>query len=134
MIRIAQRAALGGALLALALSASAKLPPPSDEAKAKAAEASAKSAWSDKVAAFQLCKAQDRVVAKYQADARKAGKEPKPAAGNGAACTDPGPFAYTPPDPKPLEVSGAHSPPATATSPPSSNAPAASAPVPAKKP
>ena len=35
----------------------AKLPPQSDEAKAKAAETAAKTAWSDKVASFQLCKA-----------------------------------------------------------------------------
>ncbi|HET8744178.1 MAG TPA: hypothetical protein VFM98_01135, partial [Ramlibacter sp.] len=34
-------------------------------------------------------------------------------------CTDPGPFAYAPPEQKPLETSGAHSPAATATSPPS---------------
>jgi hypothetical protein len=34
-------------------------------------------------------------------------------------CADPGPFAYAPPDQKPLETSGAHSPAATATSPPS---------------
>jgi hypothetical protein len=34
-------------------------------------------------------------------------------------CADPGPFAYAPPEQKPLEASGAHSPPATATSPPS---------------
>ena len=34
-------------------------------------------------------------------------------------CADPGPFAYAPPEQKPLETSGAHSPAATATSPPS---------------
>jgi hypothetical protein len=34
-------------------------------------------------------------------------------------CSDPGPFAYTPPAQKPLETSGAHSPPATAATPPS---------------
>ncbi len=34
-------------------------------------------------------------------------------------CADPGPFAYTPPEQKPLESSGAHSPAATAISPPS---------------
>ena len=34
-------------------------------------------------------------------------------------CSDPGPFAYAPPEQKPLETSGAHSPAATATSPPS---------------
>lgn len=34
-------------------------------------------------------------------------------------CSDPGPFASTPPEQKPLEASGAHSPVATAASPPS---------------
>jgi hypothetical protein len=34
-------------------------------------------------------------------------------------CTNPGPFAYAPPEQKPLESSGAHSPAANATSPPS---------------
>ncbi|MES2939635.1 MAG: hypothetical protein V4864_18270 [Pseudomonadota bacterium] len=47
-------------------------------------------------------------------------------------CADPGPFAYTPPDQKPLEASGAHSPTGTATSPPSVNKPSAEM-VPAKK-
>ena len=36
-----------------------------------------------------------------------------------APCADPGPFAYAPPEQKPLETSGAHSPAATAASPPS---------------
>jgi hypothetical protein len=40
---------------------------------------------------------------------------PPPAPG----CADPGPFAYAPPEQKPLEASGAHSPAANATSPPS---------------
>jgi hypothetical protein len=35
------------------------------------------------------------------------------------SCADPGPFAYAAPEQKPLEVSGAHSPAATAASPPS---------------
>lgn len=34
-------------------------------------------------------------------------------------CQDPGPFAYNPPEQKPLETSGAHSPTGTAASPPS---------------
>jgi type II secretory pathway pseudopilin PulG len=101
----------------------AKLPPLSDEAKAKAAETAAKTAWSDKVAGFQLCKALDRVAAAYQSDARKAGKDVKPTAT--PACTDPGAFSYTPPDAKPAEAAGAHSPPQTAATPPSSKTPAA---------
>jgi len=109
----------------------AKLPPLSDEAKAKAAETTAKTAWSDKVAAYKLCQSMDHVAAVYLADAKKAGKDVKPVAT--PACTDPGPFAYTPPDQKPLEASGAHSPPGKANSPPSNNTPAA-AQAPAKKP
>jgi hypothetical protein len=106
-------------LVCTAGSAAAKFPPPTEEAKAKAAEAAAKTAWTDKVSAFQLCKAQDRVAAKYVSDAKKAGKDVKPAATT-PPCTDPGPFAYTAP---PLEASGAHSPPATAAGPPSTQAP-----------
>lgn len=133
--------------------AAAKLPPPDDAAKAKAAETAAKAAWQAKVDGYQLCKAQDRVAARYRTDAAK---QPKPApagtampvataaapqagasaaaapaaAGASAAgtpavaaapppCQDPGPFAYNPPEQKPLETSGAHSPSGTAASPPS---------------
>ena len=46
-------------------------------------------------------------------------KPPMPA----PACADPGPFTYTPPEAKPLEASGAHSPAGTATSPPSTKQP-----------
>ena len=74
----------------------AKLPPLSDEAKAKAAETAAKSAWGDKLAAFQLCKSQDRAAAAFQAKAKQAGKEVKPGAAL-PACTDPGPFAAAAP-------------------------------------
>jgi len=102
--------------------ASAKLPPPSAEAAAKAAEAAAKAAWNGKVANYQLCKSQDRVAAHYLRTAKDA-KAPTPT----AACADPGPFAYTPPSDKPVEASGAHSPAGTASSPPSTQAPAASA-------
>ena len=42
-----------------------------------------------------------------------------PAAATVPPCTEPGPFAYAPPEQKPLETSGAHSPAATAASPPS---------------
>ena len=55
------------ALAAVALAVSAKIPPPTldDAAKAKAAEAAAKTAWQAKVDAFQLCKVQDKLAAKY---------------------------------------------------------------------
>ena len=60
------------------LSAVAKLPALSDEAKAKAAETAAKSAWSDKISGFQLCKAQDRSAGHYAATMKQAGKDVKP--------------------------------------------------------
>jgi hypothetical protein len=110
-------------LLAAASAASlAKLPALSDEAKAKAAEAAAKTAWTGKVDAYQLCKSQDKVAAAYYKSAKAAGKETKPAAA-APACADPGPFAYTPPAAKPIEAAGAHSPAGTATSPPSTKQP-----------
>jgi len=109
----------------------AKLPPLSDDAKAKADEARAKSAHGDKVAAYKLCQSMDKVAASYLADAKKAGRDIKPVAT--PPCADPGPFAYTPPSQKPLEASGAHSPPGKAVSPPSTNTPAKDAQAPAKK-
>lgn len=77
------------ALACVASAALAKLPAPSDEAKAKAAEAAAKTAWTGKVNAFKLCKAQDQVVAHYK---KATGKAAAPV----GACADPGPFVYTP--------------------------------------
>jgi hypothetical protein len=114
--------------LVLAGSAFAKLPPPPDtpEAKAKAAETAARTAWTGKVEAYQLCMSQDKVAAKYRADAAAAGKQLPPPIPL-PACADPGPFAFTPPEQKPIEASGAHSPPGNASSPPSNNQPAAAA-------
>lgn len=111
------------ALTALAVAATlahAKLPPLSPEAQQKADEAKAKAAWTDKVAAYQLCKSMDRVAAHYLKTAKSQGKDaPAPVAT--PPCTDPGPFvAASPTDKKPLEASGAHSPPATAATPPGS--------------
>lgn len=57
-----------------------------------------------------------------QASASQGGSTPVAAVGpvvGTTPCADPGPFAYAPPEQKPLETSGAHSPAATATSPPS---------------
>ena len=110
--------------LAVPLLASAKLPPVSPEAKMKADEAAARSAWTDKVGAYRLCQAQDRVADVYHRQVKASGKEPA-AAVNATPCADPGPFAYTPVAQKPLEAAGAHSPPGTASSPPSTNATAA---------
>ncbi|HSV48132.1 MAG TPA: hypothetical protein VLJ58_20245 [Ramlibacter sp.] len=50
-----------------------------------------------------------------------------------APCVDAGPFAYNPPEQKPLEAAGAHSPSGTAASPPS-NKPTAAEMAPARKP
>ena len=114
--------------------ASAKIAAPvlTPEAKVKAAEATAKTAWSNKVADFQLCKSQDRVAAHYLVSVKN-----KPAAASAAApaapsatpaCGDPGAFAFTPETektPPPLEAAGAHSPPKTASTPPNTTAPAA---------
>jgi hypothetical protein len=81
---------LGSALL-LAGAALAKLPAPSDEVKAKAAEAAAKTAWTGKLEAYQLCKAQDKVAARTK-PVVKGAKPVAPA----STCVDPGPFAYVP--------------------------------------
>jgi hypothetical protein len=133
------------ALIMAAGFAVAKLPPLDDAAKAKAAEAAAKTAWQGKVDAYQLCKSQDKVAAAYgknktapkDAKAAKPASAPAMAAASAAsaatpaasgtpvayapppACADPGPFAYNPPEQKPLETSGAHSPSGNAASPPS---------------
>ena len=136
---------LAGALAMTAGLALAKSPPPvlDDAAKAKAAETAAKTAWQAKADAYLLCTAQDKVVAVYAkssgkpvpapAAAKTAATAAKPAASAASAtvaatpvtfaaptpCSDPGPFAYNPPEQKPLETSGAHSPAGTAASPPS---------------
>ena len=112
----------------------AKLPAPDDAAKAKAAEAAAKAAWSGKVDGYQLCNAQDRAAAHFFAQAKAEGREVKPAVAT-PPCADPGLFTYTPPAPpeaKPLEAAGAHSPTTTAASPPSGTKTAAEL-APAKK-
>jgi hypothetical protein len=112
------------ATLLLAGGASAKLPPLSDEAKAKAAEAAAKTGWSDKVGAYKMCLAMDRSAEVYRTNARSIGKDAPPADA-APACTDPGPYVavpITPPASKPLEASGAHSPPGNAITPPSNKA------------
>jgi hypothetical protein len=113
----------------------AKLPPPDPATKPKADEAKAKTAWDAKVDAYQLCRVQERVVAFYRktsagkadgaappapaAPTAPGGAKPTPAVASAPMnCVDPGPFAYNPPEQKPLESSGAHSPTGTAASPP----------------
>ena len=125
---------------ALVLPVAAKLPAPSEEAKAAAADTAAKAAWADKVGAYKLCLSQDKVAAGYKKTVLAAGKDAAAvqtaAPASGAApspvsipgCTDPGPYVPTTPVAnKPLEAAGAHSPAGTATSPPSTNTPAAQA-------
>lgn len=98
----------------------AKLPALSDEAKGKAAEAAAKTAWSGKVDAYQLCKSQDKVAASYFQKVKSTGGTSKTATAT-PPCTDPGAFSYTQAEAvKPIEAAGAHSPATTAASPPSS--------------
>lgn len=120
-------AALLAVLSALTVPVLAKLPVPSPEAKAKATEAAAKTSWSDKAGAYQLCLAGDRTAAAYRSRTKAAGKNVA-AAVTTPPCADPGPYvaglAPSAP-PHPLEAAGAHSPPATAVGPHSSTATAA---------
>lgn len=99
----------------------AKLPPPTENDKAKATEAAAKGAWTDKVGQYQLCRAQDRTADAYRKSTKDAGK-PFPVAAATPACADPGAYvsAANMPAAKPIEASGALSPPGMAVSPPSS--------------
>ncbi|MCV2357758.1 hypothetical protein LNV08_02095 [Paucibacter sp. TC2R-5] len=82
---------LAALICVAATAASAKLPAPSDEAKLKAAAAAAKTAWSDKLAAYQLCQVMNRVADGYRKSAKAAGREVQPAVET-PACADPGPF------------------------------------------
>lgn len=88
-------------------SAFATLPPLSPEAQEAANLAKAKTAYGDKVAAYQLCQAQNRVADKF-----KVAGTPAP-----AACTAPPPFV----------------PPVAAASAPATTPAAPTAPTPAAK-
>ena len=123
------RAAIALIAVVYAGLACAKLPPPSEEAKAQSAQNAAKAAWDDKVSLYKLCLAMDRTAEAYRRDLKAAAKDvPTPV--TTPTCTDPGPYVApaTPVTSKPLEASGAHSPAGTATSPPSTNVPAAEMP------
>ena len=125
----ATRAAIVFIAFAYASLACGKLPAPSDGENAKATDAAAKAAWSDKVALYKMCLAMDRTADAYRRDLKAASKQiPSPAAT--APCTNAGPYVApdTPIASKPLEASEAHSPPGTATLPPSTNIPAAQMP------
>ncbi|MCV2349000.1 hypothetical protein [Paucibacter sp. Y2R2-4] len=110
--------------LVVSTAALAKLPAPSDEAKAKAAVTAAKTAWTDKVSAYQLCQAMNRTAEGYRKSAKAAGKELQPVVET-PACTDPGPFV--PPEPAASAVAGGTVAPA-ATSPSAAKVATASAP------
>ena len=112
----------------IAAPALAKLPPPSEADKIKAAAAAAKTAWTDKVGGYKTCLAQDKAVANYRGNAKAVGLTVGASTASIPACTDPGPFVATEMTPqanKPLEASGAHSPPGKAVSPPSTTSTAA---------
>jgi len=101
----------------------AKLPPLTPEAQAKADEAKAKTAWTDKVAAYQLCRSMDRAAESYFKAVKAAGKEASAPVAT-PPCADPGPYVspMAAASAPPLEAAGAHSPPKTATAPPNSKA------------
>ena len=109
-------------LSVLAAPALAKLPPLSEEAKAKAEETKARGAHGDKVAAYKLCLAMDKVAADYRARARSAGKEVRPATET-PPCTDPGAFV-----PAPAAAASAPAVPVAAVAAPAAPAAAASKP------
>jgi hypothetical protein len=113
--------ALGAALAlaglsALAPAAQAKLPTPTEEQKAAAAAAKDKLAWTDKVSAYKLCLAQDRVASYYFK--HKGAAAPKPTV-TVPACQDPGPYSAQVAaahevglaDSKPVPEAGAKQPP-----------------------
>ena len=101
-----------GICLALLFSSAvfAKLPPPDEAGKAKAAEAKAKAVWSDKTAAFQLCKAQNQTAERHRRESKQA-----PMSSADAKCEDPGPFVYSPPVPPSIHPGGAATSPALPT-------------------
>ncbi|KQV59658.1 MULTISPECIES: hypothetical protein [unclassified Duganella] len=75
-------------LLVTCCAVQARLPAPTEEQKATAAAAKDKQGWTDKVAAYKLCLAQDRVAAHYF---KTKGSVGKPSAAL-PACADPGPY------------------------------------------
>ena len=108
------RATLIFFLIAQASCCWAKLPAPTEAAKA---------AWTEKVSLYKTCLAMDRAVDAYRRNLKSVGKG-VPAPTPTPPCADPGSYAapVTPTTSKPLEASEAHSPPGTATSPPSNKA------------
>jgi hypothetical protein len=85
----------------------AKLPALTEEQQIKADEAKAKAAHADKVAAFQLCKAQNNVAESYAKQQKAKGHEAKVAP---ATCQDPGPFVPPAAAPAPAAQAAAPAP------------------------
>jgi hypothetical protein len=94
------------AAIVVAAQVLAKLPAPTEEAKTKAVETKAKAVWSDKVAAYQLCKSQDKIAAQYL---KAKSQDAKPAMAT-VPCQEPGPYV------SPAMVSGVTSVTATSAS------------------
>ena len=103
----AAAAAMPASAVAAAAPASAAKPPATAAPAAKPATASASSATSPTAASAS------------QGGSTPLASVASPNAIAIPSCADPGPFAYAPPEQKPLETSEAHSPAANATSPPS---------------
>lgn len=101
-----------------AMPASAQLPPPTPAEKAEAAEIAARNAWQEKVGAYRLCLAQDRIADKYHVGLKSGGKA-MPQRTETKPCSDPGPYQTANTESKPLEASESHSPAGTAVAPPS---------------
>ena len=107
-------AALAFALQALPVWA--LLPPPTAAEKAEAAEIASRNAWKEKVGAYRLCLAQDRIAEKYRAGLKAQGKT-LPDQAETQPCHDPGPYRSASNESKPLEASESHSPAGTAVAP-----------------
>jgi hypothetical protein len=82
-------AVVSAMLFTASASGFAKLPALTEEQQIKADEAKAKTAHAAKVAAFQLCKAQNSVAETYASQQKAKGHEVKI---DPTACQDPGPF------------------------------------------
>ncbi len=118
-------------LVALSGVALAKLPPPSEADKALTLQNIARQTRTAKQDAFESCRAQDRIVRQYQEGLRSKGKA-IPTSIETGSCAEPGPYAADsgmPITSRPTEASGAHSPPATAVTPPSSTIPQSELPL-----
>ena len=89
------RVMLTAVALASSAAALATIPPPvlDEAAKAKAAEAAAKTAYQAKMDAYQLCKVQDRIAAKYKGSHPAEAAQAAAQAASGAAAASNMPVA-----------------------------------------